>query len=81
MYIINSKSDGERILKLIQYPDFLPRIIAKITGQTKVPFVVPQPAIYSALTIYSFGDAVVSTHDTCVGAETCEELFTPRSSQ
>lgn len=24
-----------------------------------------------------FGDAVVSTPDTCIGAETCEELFTP----
>ena len=24
-----------------------------------------------------FGDAVISTPDTCVGAETCEELFTP----
>jgi NAD+ synthase (glutamine-hydrolysing) len=24
-----------------------------------------------------FGDAVVSTRDTCIGAETCEELFTP----
>ncbi|KAI9818356.1 MAG: glutamine-dependent NAD(+) synthetase [Phylliscum demangeonii] len=26
-----------------------------------------------------FGDAVISTKDTCVGAETCEELFTPDS--
>ncbi|KJE97873.1 hypothetical protein CAOG_009140 [Capsaspora owczarzaki ATCC 30864] len=26
-----------------------------------------------------FGDAVVSTLDTCVGVETCEELFTPNS--
>ncbi|RDI87274.1 hypothetical protein Vi05172_g2917 [Venturia inaequalis] len=24
-----------------------------------------------------FGDAVISTPDTCIGAETCEELFTP----
>jgi NAD+ synthase (glutamine-hydrolysing) len=24
-----------------------------------------------------FGDAVISTKDTCIGAETCEELFTP----
>jgi NAD+ synthase (glutamine-hydrolysing) len=26
-----------------------------------------------------FGDAVVSTPDTCFGAETCEELFTPKA--
>lgn len=25
-----------------------------------------------------FGDAVVSTLDTCIGCETCEELFTPQ---
>ncbi|EEB95074.1 hypothetical protein MPER_06015, partial [Moniliophthora perniciosa FA553] len=27
----------------------------------------------------SFGDAVVSTADTCIGVELCEELFTPAS--
>ncbi len=32
-----------------------------IRRQTKVPF----------------GDAVVSTVDTCIGVELCEELFTP----
>lgn len=42
---------------------YLPRIITKITGQGTVPF----------------GDAVISTPDTCFGAETCEELFTPNS--
>ena len=26
-----------------------------------------------------FGDAVISTPDTCFGAETCEELFTVRA--
>ncbi|KAL1412074.1 glutamine-dependent NAD(+) synthetase [Vanrija albida] len=41
----------------------LPGIIRKITGQTHVPF----------------GDAVVTTEDTVVGVETCEELFTPNS--
>jgi NAD+ synthase (glutamine-hydrolysing) len=40
---------------------FLPRMIKEITGQTVVPF----------------GDAVVSTYDTCIGIELCEELFTP----
>jgi NAD+ synthase (glutamine-hydrolysing) len=40
---------------------YLPRMITKITGQEKV----------------IIGDAVISTQDTCIGAETCEELFTP----
>lgn len=40
---------------------YLEQIVGKITGQYKVPF----------------GDALLSTKDTCVGAETCEELFTP----
>ncbi|KAF8518931.1 hypothetical protein BU17DRAFT_75991 [Hysterangium stoloniferum] len=42
---------------------FLPRMITDVTDQEKVPF----------------GDAVVSTLDTCVGVELCEELFTPAS--
>ncbi|KAK2463654.1 hypothetical protein APHAL10511_004405 [Amanita phalloides] len=42
---------------------FLPRLIQAITNQTKVPF----------------GDAVISTIDTCIGVELCEELFTPNS--
>lgn len=39
--------------------------------------------IRASLTLYSlqlkvpFGDAVISTIDTCVGVELCEELFTP----
>lgn len=40
---------------------YLENIVGKITGQYKVPF----------------GDAVISTRDTCLGLETCEELFTP----
>ncbi|CAE6350078.1 unnamed protein product [Rhizoctonia solani] len=40
---------------------YLPRMIGAITGQVKVPF----------------GDAVISTMDTCIGVELCEELFTP----
>ncbi|KAJ5759768.1 hypothetical protein N7520_006924 [Penicillium odoratum] len=40
---------------------YLEQIVGKITGQYKVPF----------------GDAVISTRDTCLGLETCEELFTP----
>ncbi|KAK0188721.1 hypothetical protein F5146DRAFT_959270 [Armillaria mellea] len=42
---------------------FLPRIIQAVTAQVTVPF----------------GDAVVSTADTCFGVELCEELFTPAS--
>lgn len=42
---------------------YLPRIIQAVTKQTKVPF----------------GDAVISTMDTCIGVELCEELFTPAS--
>ena len=42
---------------------YLPRFIQDIVGKVKVPI----------------GDAVISTRDTCVGAETCEELFVPDS--
>ncbi|KAJ8315536.1 hypothetical protein KUTeg_007686 [Tegillarca granosa] len=42
---------------------FLPRMIQDITGQKTVPF----------------GDAVLSTIDTCIGAEICEELWSPNS--
>ena len=41
----------------------LPRFISAITGDLEVPF----------------GDAIISTRDTVIGAETCEELFTPQS--
>lgn len=41
----------------------LPREIAKLTGQASVVI----------------GDVVLSTLDTRIGAETCEELFTPQS--
>lgn len=50
--------------KIRQIEDFyLPRIIATATGQHTVPF----------------GDAVVSTRETCIGFEICEELWNPRS--
>lgn len=41
----------------------LPKEIQDITGQTSVPF----------------GDCIIETTDTRIGAETCEELFTPQS--
>lgn len=42
---------------------YLPRLIREITGITKVPL----------------GDAVISTPDTCLGFETCQELFETRA--
>lgn len=42
---------------------YLPQMIQKIQGSVKVPI----------------GDMLLSTPDTCIGLETCEELFTPRS--
>ncbi|XP_013415457.1 glutamine-dependent NAD(+) synthetase isoform X2 [Lingula anatina] len=42
---------------------FLPRMIQEITGQQTVPI----------------GDAVLSTLDTCIGSEICEELWTAES--
>lgn len=50
--------------KTRQVEDFyLPRMISAATGQHSVPF----------------GDAVVSTRDTCIGFETCEELWNVKS--
>jgi len=40
---------------------YLPGIIRAITDQSTVPF----------------GDAVISTRDTCLGSEICEELWSP----
>ncbi|PGH02600.1 hypothetical protein AJ79_07604 [Helicocarpus griseus UAMH5409] len=40
---------------------YLERIVGEITGQSIVPI----------------GDAVISTRDSAIGIETCEELFTP----
>ncbi|KAH7324013.1 hypothetical protein BKA65DRAFT_78840 [Rhexocercosporidium sp. MPI-PUGE-AT-0058] len=42
---------------------YLPRLISKINGQKTV----------------TIGDALISTLDTAIGCETCEELFTPDS--
>ncbi|XP_077297866.1 NAD synthetase [Arctopsyche grandis] len=42
---------------------FLPRMISNVTGQTTVPF----------------GEALISTRDTCLGYEICEELWNPSS--
>ncbi|XP_075423341.1 glutamine-dependent NAD(+) synthetase isoform X2 [Ascaphus truei] len=42
---------------------FLPRTIQNLTGQDTVPF----------------GNAILSTKDTCLGTEICEELWAPNS--
>ncbi|KAN0040034.1 hypothetical protein ACTA71_011918 [Dictyostelium dimigraforme] len=42
---------------------YLPRIISQITGQSEC----------------QIGDAIISTVDTAISSETCEELFTPNS--
>ncbi|KAK2624616.1 hypothetical protein QTJ16_005809 [Diplocarpon rosae] len=42
---------------------YLPRLISKINGQKTA----------------TIGDALISTLDTAIGCETCEELFTPKS--
>jgi NAD+ synthase (glutamine-hydrolysing) len=36
-------------------------------------------ARHQGTSIVKIGDAVIQTKDTCLGAETCEELFTPRA--
>ncbi|XP_004927820.1 glutamine-dependent NAD(+) synthetase [Bombyx mori] len=47
-----------------QVEDFyLPRMITAVTNQSTVPI----------------GDAVISTRDTCIGFEICEELWNPQS--
>ncbi|TRX97566.1 hypothetical protein FHL15_001321 [Xylaria flabelliformis] len=42
---------------------YLEEVIEKVTGQRTVPI----------------GDAILSTRDTAIGCETCEEMFTPRN--
>ncbi|EFX01156.1 glutamine-dependent NAD(+) synthetase [Grosmannia clavigera kw1407] len=42
---------------------YLPPMMQELQGSIKIPI----------------GDALISTPDTCLGAETCEELFTPNS--
>lgn len=49
--------------RIVEEHTHLPHVIQKLMGQHKCPI----------------GDAVISTLDTCLGAETCEEMFTPQS--
>ena len=57
---------------------FLPRIIQAVTKQVISVFWSPPLLFTTSLQVkVPFGDAVVSTIDTCIGVELCEELFTP----
>jgi len=50
-------------VRVVEEHTHLPHVIQKLAGQQKCPI----------------GDAVISSLDTCLGAETCEEMFTPQS--
>ncbi|RUP46131.1 glutamine-dependent NAD(+) synthetase [Jimgerdemannia flammicorona] len=69
MYLANDGNYREMrfftpwIQKRVVEDHYLPRMIQQITEQITVPC----------------GDAVIATTDTCIGVETCEELFTPNS--
>ena len=57
---------------------YLPRIIQAVTKQVCRSRNPPKcPAHFFSKTKVPFGDAVISTLDTCIGVELCEELFTP----
>lgn len=48
--------------RTMEYEDYhLPRMLQKLQGATHVPF----------------GDCVISTPETCIGLESCEELWLP----
>jgi len=55
---------------------YLPRIVQAVTKQ-----VAHYHSIISVVQFLQvkvpFGDAIISTLDTCIGVELCEELFTP----
>lgn len=56
---------------------YLPRIIHAVTGQVTIFILLISRKLTSLQTKVPFGDAVISTVDTCIGVELCEELFTP----
>ena len=63
MYVENSDFSPWKGERIVE-DYYLPRMIQKLTGgQRKC----------------RIGDALISTFDSCMGTETCEELFTPRS--
>lgn len=56
---------------------FLPRIIQAVTKQVSWLSHTTQVDIDMYQTKVPFGDCILSTVDTCIGVELCEELFTP----
>jgi NAD+ synthase (glutamine-hydrolysing) len=61
---------------------YLPRMISKITGQVGASLSIHRiPTLSPYKDKVPFGDAVISTKDTCIGVELCEELFTPARSE
>ena len=58
---------------------YLPRIIQAVTKQVLYrDYTCPGSVSLTVNKVkVPFGDAVVSTLDTCIGVELCEELFTP----
>lgn len=73
---------------------YLPRMIQQVTGQVRIAVsILADVNLGSILELNTnwqlryvlqvkvpFGDAVISTADTCIGVELCEELFTPARS-
>ena len=57
---------------------YLPRIIRALSGQVRV-YTSSRftRCSFRSQTKVPFGDAVVSTIDTCIGVDLCEELLTP----
>ncbi|QLG71984.1 hypothetical protein HG535_0C03370 [Zygotorulaspora mrakii] len=55
---------------------FTPWMKAGVVEEFQLP---PAVQMVTGQKFVSFGDAVIRTLDTCIGAETCEELFTPQS--
>jgi NAD+ synthase (glutamine-hydrolysing) len=53
---------------------FTPWLRVRQVEEYKLPLMMQKS---QGVTTVPFGDAVISTPDTCFGAETCEELFTP----
>lgn len=59
---------------------FLPRIIQAVTKQVRKLISIERVDVDVYQTKVPFGDCVISTVDTCIGVELCEELFTPARS-
>ena len=65
-------------MKHRQWEDhFLPRIIQAVTKQARNSCHNAKDDADVHQTKVPFGDCVISTLDTCIGVELCEELFTP----